>query len=535
MGGRQKRPKRTWWSGIVAAVWLWAALAVEAYGAEARVVSAMVSDGFIYIYLQGVSELREGTLFQIGAKVCPRGDVAVGNLDSLETPMRTILLVDNSKSIPEKNHEDIRILLEGIVAGAMEGEQIRIGTISDQLAYQCEFTTDKEALNQVIEGITYSNQDTYLSDILYDVIASLEQENTGVLTRIVIFADGADDKAIGYTNEEVRRIIEKGAYPVYAIGFPKGNNFAQLETMFSFARASFSEYYLADGTVTHEEIINGLLLDQKDLCVRIRPDESLLDGSSRNIRLKLSTEEGDIELTATVQMPFGDGKEPETETEAEMPESHDEPETPETKPAEETLPSIAPRTGQPDSGEKNGDYLWLYVGVGVLAAMAAAVWAVWVFRGKRKGKSQGTEDKTAREKDGEGKEENGSAADIDGAEDETILIRKEEPDNARPLWEKKQYCVTLWNLDQPDISYTAAIQDVVRIGRVGNDINIDDETVSKKHCELILRGQILYIKDVGSKNGTKHHNVRIDGEISIASGEVVEIGRCRYRVVLDRK
>ena len=59
MGGRQKRPKRTWWSGIVAAVWLWAALAVEAYGAEARVVSAMVSDGFIYIYLQGVSELRE--------------------------------------------------------------------------------------------------------------------------------------------------------------------------------------------------------------------------------------------------------------------------------------------------------------------------------------------------------------------------------------------------------------------------------------------------------------------------------------------
>ena len=161
------------------------------------------------------------------------------------------------------------------LAGAMEGEQIRIGTISDQLAYQCEFTTDKEALNQVIEGITYSNQDTYLSDILYDVIASLEQENTGVLTRIVIFADGADDKAIGYTNEEVRRIIEKGAYPVYAIGFPKGNNFAQLETMFSFARASFSEYYLADGTVTHEEIINGLLQDQKDLCVRIRPDESL--------------------------------------------------------------------------------------------------------------------------------------------------------------------------------------------------------------------------------------------------------------------
>ena len=114
--------------------------AVPVCGAQAGVVSTVVSDGYIYIYLRGISELQEGTVIQIGKEACPREDVAVGSMDSLETPMRTILLVDNSKSIPEHNHQDIQAILKSIVAGAMEREQIKIGTISDRLTYQCEFT-----------------------------------------------------------------------------------------------------------------------------------------------------------------------------------------------------------------------------------------------------------------------------------------------------------------------------------------------------------------------------------------------------------
>ncbi len=532
MGRKQGKWRRLRLLAGMAMTWIYVlTMAAQAYGAEAKVVSAVVSDGFIYIYLRGIAELGENTMFQIGSQACPREDVAVGTIDSLEVPMRTILLVDNSKSIPEKNHEDIKALLKGVVWGAMEGEMIRIGTISDQLTYECTFTSDKEMLESIIEGIAYWDQDTYLSDILYDVITQLEKEDTGVLTRIVVFADGADDKAIGYTNEEVRELIERGSYPVYAIGFPKKNNPKQLETMFSFARASSSEYYLVDETIAREEIIEGLLQDQNDLCIRIRPDESLFDGGSRHIRMKLDTPQGDIELTATVRMPFGEGKEPETEKAWTNSQEETEIET-----VTEALPTITPeeRKPKPTVSEKaNGEtFLWMYPGLGVSAAVIGAGLAFWFLRSRSKRKR-------AEETNGaDGRKEQGQdvkAMESGNWEDETRLNLDEDPDEARPLWEKKQYCVTLHNIDKPGISYTALIADVVRVGRMGNDINIpDDNTVSKRHCELILRGEILYIKDVGSKNGTKYHNVRIDGEISVASGDIVEIGRSRYRVELEK-
>lgn len=535
MGKKLENRKRFRMPAAVVMTWLCIlAMAVQVYGAEAKVVSAVVSDGFIYIYLRGVSELGDGTRIQIGREACPREDVAVGAMDSLEVPMRTILLVDNSKSIPESNHEDMKTLLKGVVAGAMERELIRIGTISDQLTYQCEFTSDKEMLNSIIERITYCDQDTYLSDILYDVIAQMEKEDTGVLTRIVIFADGADDKAIGYTNEEVRGLIEEGAYPVYAVGFPKKNNSKQLEAMFSFARASSSQYYLVDGTIDCEEIVKGLLQDQEDLCIRIRPDESLFDGGSKNIRMKLDVPEGDLELTAAVQMPFGEEREPKTEEAWTKSQVETEIET-----VKETLPSIAPmesepETVMPEKPEGRGMALWLYGCLGVSAAVIGAALAFFLLHGGRK--KDGTGEKTGGEDSRKGQGEKVKAMESDNSEDETRLNQYEDPDDARPLWEKRSYWVTLQNMDKPGISYTVPIEDVVRIGRAGNDINIaDDDTVSRRHCELILRGGILYIKDLGSKNGTRHQNVRIDGEISVASGDVVEIGRSRYGVELIKK
>jgi hypothetical protein len=39
------------------------------------------------------------------------------------------------------------------------------------------------------------------------------------------------------------------------------------------------------------------------------------------------------------------------------------------------------------------------------------------------------------------------------------------------------------------------------IGRNG-DIRLDDESVSKRHVEIQLRGQEIYMRDLGSTNGT---------------------------------
>ncbi len=528
---------------IAAVVMAWVyvlALAIQSYGAEEKVVSTMVADGYIYIYLRGISELGSGSSVQIGTTVCPLEDIAIGNMESLDIPMRTILLLDNSQSIPAANHEDIKELMIGIVAGAMDKEQLKIGTISDKLSYLCDYTSDKEALKGIIEGITYSDQETYLSDILYDVITELEKEHTYALTRIVIFADGADDKAIGYTNEEVRKLIEEGAYPVYAIGFPKRNNSSKLETLFSFSRAASSDYFLLDGSISNEDIVNGILQDQRNICVRIQPDDSLLDGSSKSIRLKLNTPDREVELITAVKMPFGNGN---TEK-AEIGETTEEETQPPKETEEETLPSLVPeesteKTQEKEEEKTGGLFLWIVMaGVVVLIAVVALA-LMLVIRAKKERTRKAALEELKKEKEREKEQERERQAEdaVPGAGDNTIVEVKEESfDDARPLWEKKLYYLSLQNIDKPGVSYKVPIKEVIHIGRMGRDINItDDGTVSKAHCDIILRGEILYIKDVGSKNGTRYQNTLVSDETPMVNGGIVKIGKSHYRVELIKK
>ena len=185
--------------------------------ADEKVVSAITGEDAVYFYIQGISEIQPGSSIQIGNAVCTEEEVSIAKLSEMTPPMRTIILLDNSKSIPVSAYETIKEILLNITEGALEREEIKIGVISDQINYLCDYTSDKEALQQIIVNVEYNDQDTYLSDVLYEQILALNQENTGIFTRIIVVADGADDKAIGYTNEEVRQLIGHNPYPVYTL------------------------------------------------------------------------------------------------------------------------------------------------------------------------------------------------------------------------------------------------------------------------------------------------------------------------------
>lgn len=80
-------------------------------------------------------------------------------------------------------------------------------------------------------------------------------------------------------------------------------------------------------------------------------------------------------------------------------------------------------------------------------------------------------------------------------------------------------------------SFRAPIDSQVVIGRKEGDIIIsDDSSLSKCHCRLIRRGDIYYIEDLNSSNGTRYNGQLIHGETSIMPGGVIEIGRQRLRM-----
>jgi pSer/pThr/pTyr-binding forkhead associated (FHA) protein len=68
---------------------------------------------------------------------------------------------------------------------------------------------------------------------------------------------------------------------------------------------------------------------------------------------------------------------------------------------------------------------------------------------------------------------------------------------------------------------------VTTVGRhPDSDIFLDDVTVSRRHAEVIVEGDRVVVRDVGSLNGTYLNRERIE-EADMHNGDVVQIGKFR--------
>ena len=497
------------------------ALPMSVWAADEKVVSAITGEDAVYFYIQGISEIQSGSSVQIGNVICSDEAVSIAKISEITPPMRTVILLDNSQSIPSSSHEVIRETLLSVTEGALEREEIRIGVISDQINYLCDYTSDKEALKQILSDVEYKDQDTYLSDVLYEQILALNQENTGIFTRIIIVADGADDKAIGYTNEEVRQLIANNSYPVYTLGVQKKNNESQLETLFSFSRAAGVEGFLLDENIKNTEIVSALTKDQSNICIRVLPDSTLLDGSEKSVLLRLQTPEGEISLTTSVKMPFGNGEQEKEETVMEESEEAGEEEIVEEVPV---LPVISTE----EAPEKDSGMFIAGIVIGTIVFLVVAIVFVVVIIKRKKAKKFAVP--AVSMPDGQNII-NKDATEMAGVDEATeIMGAYQEDAHVVGLWKKKY--IYMKCVEDASIMFKIPINDTVQIGRQGCDINLEDKKVSRKHCEIILRGSMLYIKDLGSVNGTIYQELKVYDETPIVSGGIVQIGLYRYSVEL---
>jgi pSer/pThr/pTyr-binding forkhead associated (FHA) protein len=71
--------------------------------------------------------------------------------------------------------------------------------------------------------------------------------------------------------------------------------------------------------------------------------------------------------------------------------------------------------------------------------------------------------------------------------------------------------------------------EITTVGRhPGNDIFLDDVTVSRKHAEFRRSADGFSVRDVGSLNGTYVGKSRIDGETPLKTGDEVQVGKFRF-------
>ena len=73
--------------------------------------------------------------------------------------------------------------------------------------------------------------------------------------------------------------------------------------------------------------------------------------------------------------------------------------------------------------------------------------------------------------------------------------------------------------------------DTTTIGRVeDNAFQVAEASVSSHHCEVLLRGSDVVIKDLNSTNGTFINGEKITGESVLKPGQTLRLGQVEFRL-----
>ena len=72
------------------------------------------------------------------------------------------------------------------------------------------------------------------------------------------------------------------------------------------------------------------------------------------------------------------------------------------------------------------------------------------------------------------------------------------------------------------------------IGRATDcDLRLTCPTVSRTHCELIIRDDYVAVRDLNSKNGTWVNDEPVVSERQLSSGDKLGLGMCFFEVLID--
>jgi hypothetical protein len=72
------------------------------------------------------------------------------------------------------------------------------------------------------------------------------------------------------------------------------------------------------------------------------------------------------------------------------------------------------------------------------------------------------------------------------------------------------------------------------VGRVDdNTFVIPDGSVSSHHCEILLRGAAVVVRDLNSTNGTFINGAQVSGEAPIRGGQILRLGQVEMRLEDD--
>lgn len=481
---------------------------------SALIMETYTGETYLSVYVKGTDAAAQDISVQIATTEAE--GVTVQSIADRDVSMRTLVMIDNSLSIPAADRDKIAEFLQNLISDRLANEEISIATFSESVNKLTDYTADYTTLKTAIDSITYQDQETYLTDVLYDLLAQQYMQNMeDIYCRIIVISDGVDNKSLGYTKEELYALLKEIKIPVYAIGCSDSNNNEELENMFALSRMTGASYFLMEETENLLDITGMLNQDRTIVRLQISPSEEMMDGSKKSVKITLP--DGCVLTTESLMPQQLSVKEPEEE-----PVIVEEPVIEEPMPEPETVPVEEP---------ESIPALFIIAGIIVIVLITAVITGILLLMKKRRSvepEFEAIDDNLLRElqnnnKDSEGRTEIiGSFQNRNNDDGSTVMI-----------WNQNvTYQVVLTDINSPVKSFQVPLHNSIVVGRKKEscDIALDyEKSVSGKHCEIIVRDGRFYIKDLQSSNGTYVNDSKILTETEIFTGNALTFGRLKMR------
>ncbi|SDZ97539.1 von Willebrand factor type A domain-containing protein [Oribacterium sp. KHPX15] len=490
----------------------------EAFAAENGTILAKETDGQnLVLYVQSTGDI-ESVEAQVGTVKASSVDVKLSK--NGEVPIDTLILIDNSLSISKKYRPQIIELATNIAANHISNETITVATFSNNINYLVEKSNDYTAVKSAIDGIEFQNQDTYLTDCLYNIFSSLSANPDGIFHRIIVVSDGASEEDLGYTMQEVKDLINKTQYPIYAFGCSGKNNKNELENMFSLSRQTNGKIWKMDDIQSVMDPVKEISLDNDIARISLTLPDDVMDGSEKGVLLSMNIGGQAITSETRMNMPFSEGKQVVEETTVRETE----------KETRETIEE----TEAEDEGQMDIMKYIPYIGAAFFAVLLIVAGIVFFVASSKK---KAERDKVVPTPEGAGSFGSGLAPSYSTEDEKTVMVDDsyglQGDRTAMFLSESPVKTLVLEDISNPVRHYEVPLTGKVVIGRSQKgdcQLVIDEKSVSHRHCEIYDMNGELYISDLGSRNGTNVNGARIVGQVKLSLPSSLKLGNNVFKI-----
>lgn len=395
-----------------------------------------------------------------------------------------IFLVDVSLSVKPEQFAKIRAALASWTEALTDADRMALLGFGDSVAPIIDFTADKAKLKQAISLLQPHAKQTTLHQGLIQAEQWGRRADAGLPLRraIVLLSDGLDDMSGGPSQEEVLAQMAIDRTPLYAMGLavPKsgGAQEAGSKALGLFARSSGGDYVGVGKQALAAVYANLRQRIRQVAVVSLDCGNCLADG--RVQRLQITLQDSGLALS--------DGLDVRTL-----------PPLPPPQPKTPDHPAAAPIWRQP----------WIYIGVPLVGLLLV----IGVFFSMRRQRPV----------------EPPLAQDADSGATLPVFTPVALP----PVPNCRVRLVELGSKGRGH-TYEVAIADQAVIGR-GSQCAVPivtDPEISNHHCALIYQNQAIFLRDLGSTNGSQVNGVPISSDYCLQEGDVIGIGRTQLRILI---